>query len=123
MKNTIGRGMSTKIQFKLDFNQDVEVYLKSRHPELKDFRILSKSLDARGAPRGKKPIYLYHIEFIKDGEEFSSLDEKFNLKKSFLSKKSAMLFINKLNYLEKEKLEDLSMASEKWLEEKLSKIQ
>ncbi len=86
MKNTIGRSMSTKIQFKLDFNQDVEVYLKSRHPELKDFRILSKSLDARGAPRGKKPIYLYHIEFIKDGEEFSSLDEKFNLKKSFFDK-------------------------------------
>ena len=62
----------------------------------------------------EKESLIYRLEF---------LIEEFNLKKSFLSKKSAMLFINKLNYLEKKKLEDLSMASEKWLEEKLSKIQ
>ena len=53
----------------------------------------------------EKESLIYRLEF---------LIEEFNLKKSFLSKKSAMLFINKLNYLEKKKLEDLSMAR-KWL--------
>lgn len=36
---------------------------------------MSKSLDARGAPRGKKPVYHYIIEAVKEGERFSEYTE------------------------------------------------
>lgn len=68
--------MSKKVQFKLDFDQPVEAYIARNYPESIDFRILSKSLDARGAPRGKRPIFQYHIELISKGESFTSFDEK-----------------------------------------------
>lgn len=70
--------MSKKIQAKLDFDSEIESYLKSKFPEISEFRILSKSLDARGAPRGKKPVYLYTLEVIKKGEEFESSSESFD---------------------------------------------
>jgi uncharacterized FAD-dependent dehydrogenase len=69
--------MSEKLQFKLDFNQDVEAYIKSKCPKLNEYRILSKSLDARGAPRGKSPVFHYIVEVIKVGEAFSDAKEKF----------------------------------------------
>ena len=68
--------MPKTIQFKLDFNQDLGSYFKSKFPEFKQYRILSKSLDARGAPRGKKPVYHYILEVIKEGESFSSYKEE-----------------------------------------------
>ncbi|MAZ48491.1 MAG: hypothetical protein CME65_08005 [Halobacteriovoraceae bacterium] len=69
--------MSETLQFKLLFDQDLDAYLKSSHPDIVDYRILSKSLDARGAPRGKAPNYLYTIEAIKAGEDFKPRHEKF----------------------------------------------
>lgn len=69
--------MPQKIQFKLDFDQSVEAYLNKKYPKISDYRILSKSLDARGAPRGKKPIFQYNIELIYKGESFSSHEESF----------------------------------------------
>lgn len=64
------------LQLRLPFDTDLENYLAKNHPEVASFRILSKSLDARNAPRGKKPIYLYTLETIKAGEEFEkSLEE------------------------------------------------
>ena len=67
--------MSKKLQFSLDFEQDLEKYLKSKIQNLLDFRILSESLDARGASRGKRPKVHYHIEYICLGGEFSSPEE------------------------------------------------
>ncbi|MCO4753937.1 MAG: NAD(P)/FAD-dependent oxidoreductase [Bacteriovoracaceae bacterium] len=67
--------MPKTIQFKLDFDQDLEGYFKTKFPEFKEYRILSKSLDARGAPRGKKPVYHFILEAIKDGEAFSKFTE------------------------------------------------
>lgn len=67
--------MPKTIQFKLDFDQDLSSYFQSRYPEYLEYRILSKSLDARGAPRGKKPIYHYILEAIKEGESFTSFEE------------------------------------------------
>ena len=75
--------MALKIQFKLDFDQNVEAYLNKKYPKMTDFRILSQSLDARGAPRGKKPVYQYNIEWIKEGETFTNFDEKFDKRKPF----------------------------------------
>ncbi len=63
--------MSEKLQFKLDFDAKLEHYMSSKYPQFVDYRIISKSLDARGAPRGKKPVYLYIIEGIKKGESFN----------------------------------------------------
>jgi len=69
--------MSKKIQFVLDFEEDVENYLNKRHPKMVDYRILSKALDARGSNRGKRPRYNYHIEIIRAGEKFSGVKEVF----------------------------------------------
>lgn len=78
--------MSEKLQFKLVFDQDIESYIKSKYPKVVDYRILSQSLDARGAPRGKSPIYHYIVEVIKDGENFEETKEVFNQKHSISSK-------------------------------------
>jgi uncharacterized FAD-dependent dehydrogenase len=68
--------MTKKIQIKLDFDQSVDAYISKNYPDAIDFRILSKSLDARGAPRGKKPVFLYQLELIAQGESFSSFVEE-----------------------------------------------
>jgi uncharacterized FAD-dependent dehydrogenase len=68
--------MAKKLQFKLDFDTDLDAYISSKHPEVIDFRILSKSLDARGAPRGKKPIYHYIVLAIESGQSFEVDNEK-----------------------------------------------
>lgn len=69
--------MSKRIQFVLDFEEDVEIYLNKRHPKMVDYRILSKALDARGSNRGKRPRYNYNIEIIANGERFSGKTEEF----------------------------------------------
>jgi uncharacterized protein len=56
--------MSKKYQFQLPFDVDLNVHIKKTFPEILEFRTISKSLDARGAPRGKKPVYLYIIEAL-----------------------------------------------------------
>lgn len=75
--------MSRTLQFKLNFDQDVEAYLRSAHPEVVDFRILSKSLDARGAPRGKTPVYHYILDVVGKGETFQHEHETFKTNKQF----------------------------------------
>jgi uncharacterized FAD-dependent dehydrogenase len=70
--------MSKTVQFKLDFDQDIEFYLSKNYPGHEDYRIISQALDARGANRGKKPIYNYKVEVIYQGEQFNSYHENFN---------------------------------------------
>jgi uncharacterized FAD-dependent dehydrogenase len=69
--------MTKKIQFKLNFDESVDTYLNKNYPDICDYRILSKSLDARGAPRGKKPVFQYNLEIISANEKFSSFEESF----------------------------------------------
>ncbi len=54
--------MQQKIQFTLDYAQDLEEFVRQHHPEIGDYRVLSKSLDARGSNRGRRPQYLYMLE-------------------------------------------------------------
>ena len=68
--------MSNFINFKLNFDEDVNAYIKSKYPNILDYRVISKSLDARGANRGKKPIFNYRVEYIEQGDQFSSYEEK-----------------------------------------------
>ena len=64
-----------RINITVDFDQDINNYLKQEYPDVKDWRILSKSLDARGANRGRKPQVALGLEVIKEGEHFTSFDE------------------------------------------------
>ncbi len=77
--------MGQKLQFKIPFDQDVETYLKKNHPKVADYRLISKSLDARGASRGKKPICHYSLEVIGANEHFDAFTESFT-KKEFNGK-------------------------------------
>lgn len=67
--------MSKRLSFTLPFDQDLNAYLASKYPDISDFRIISKSLDARRAPKGRIPKYHYQIDVIRDGESFE--DELF----------------------------------------------
>ncbi len=69
--------MSTIINFRLRFDEDVEAYIKKDYPKVIDFRIHSQALDARGANRGKKPTYNYKVEVIENGEHFSFFKEDY----------------------------------------------
>ena len=68
--------MTKKVQFTIDFNEDLEQYLEAHFPEMDDYRILNQALDARGAPRGKVPRYTYNIELIRAGEQFVGQETK-----------------------------------------------
>lgn len=56
--------MPTKYQFELPFDSDLDKYVQKTYPDVRSFRTISKSLDARGAPRGKKPIFHYIIDAL-----------------------------------------------------------
>lgn len=55
-------------------------YLASMHPEVLDYRIVAKSLDARGAQRGKKPVYHFELEVLThEADTFEEYAENFPL--------------------------------------------
>ena len=61
--------MGKKVNLILEFNQDLEKALKKKYPKMEDFRILSKSLDARKSNLGRTPKYNYTVEVKLPGEE------------------------------------------------------
>ncbi len=61
--------MPKKYQFQLPFDVDLDDHVKLTYPEIREYRTISKSLDARGAPRGKKPIYHYTLEALTSRED------------------------------------------------------
>lgn len=61
--------MPKKYQFQLPFDVKLDPYIKKTYPEIREYRTISKSLDARGAPRGKKPVYLYIIEALTSAND------------------------------------------------------
>jgi len=61
--------MSKKFQFELPFDADVDSHIRQNFPEIREFRVISKSLDARGAPRGRRPSFHYIIDaLVSDGD-------------------------------------------------------
>ena len=66
--------MAGKISLTLNYDDDLDSVLSRRFPDWEDYRVLSKSLDARGANRGKGPKYHYSLHFIKKGEKFTELN-------------------------------------------------
>ncbi len=69
--------MTKKVQFTLDFNEDIDLYLEKNYPDHADYRILNQALDARGANRGKVPRYTYNVELLSPGEQFEAVKETF----------------------------------------------
>jgi uncharacterized FAD-dependent dehydrogenase len=69
--------MSKKVQFTLDFDDDVEDFLDKNHSGYVDYRIINQALDARGAPRGRKPQYTYNIELLFAGDQYDAHQETF----------------------------------------------
>lgn len=69
--------MTKKVQFTLDYNDDVDHYLDTHFPDRTDYRILNQALDARGANRGKVPRYTYNVEILSAGEQFEAVQESF----------------------------------------------
>lgn len=69
--------MPKKYQFQLPFDVDVETFVKKTYPEVRTFRTISKSLDARGAPRGKKPVFLYVIDALMSDNDRYPEAERF----------------------------------------------
>lgn len=69
--------MTKKVQLTLDFEASLDEALSAMAPGFSDYRILSKSLDARHASKGTRPKYHYTVEVIKAGERFSAFQEIF----------------------------------------------
>ncbi len=70
--------MPKKYQFQLPFDVDADKYIKKTYPDIQDYRIISQSLDARGAPRGRKPIFTYIVEGLVSKDDQYSVKEEFN---------------------------------------------
>ncbi|MBT3982512.1 MAG: NAD(P)-binding protein [Bacteriovoracaceae bacterium] len=69
-------GVQKKIQFTLEFDRDLHSYLKEEYPWVSDYRVVSKSLDARGANKGRRPSFIYHLEVVGENDEFEQSIEK-----------------------------------------------
>lgn len=61
--------MSERVKFTLAFHEDVEKYIQKNYPLVPDYKICLKTFDARGASRGKTPVYHYEIELSPSPED------------------------------------------------------
>lgn len=79
--------MSVKIQLSLKFNEDLEKALKKKIKNLYDFRIISQSLDARSANKGRTPKQNYIVEVLEGPKDhFSEFRQEFQQLEHFAQK-------------------------------------
>ncbi len=69
--------MSKIIQLNLQFDSDIKKELLKRFPDMSNYRVLNKALDARKSNKGRVPKFNYSIEIIFPGESFGKLKEDF----------------------------------------------
>ena len=69
--------MAKKYQFQLPFEVELSNYVKKNYPEIREYRVISKSLDARGAPRGKRPVFHYILDALTEASDTYSQKENF----------------------------------------------
>ena len=62
--------MGQRLELRIDYQKDLEKYIKANYPQIVDYKIISQSLDARKSNRGVRPSYHYVLEIIKKGEYF-----------------------------------------------------
>ncbi len=58
------------IEFVIPFDQDLQEYLAKNYQVFDKYQILGRSLDARKAPKGRKPKIHYRIRVLEGNEEF-----------------------------------------------------
>lgn len=61
--------MPRNLSFTLPFDADVDAHVKKLAPSVREYRVVSKSLDARGAPRGRVPLFHYTVEALIDATD------------------------------------------------------
>lgn len=66
------------INITLPYDTIIEDFLKKNYPQVAHFKIISKSLDARRAPQGRVPHYLYSIVLFHSAEEVQNFATKEN---------------------------------------------
>ena len=69
--------MPKKYQFQLPFDVELGPFIKKTYPEIREYRTISQSLDARGAPKGKKPVYHYILDALVTKDDKFPVPEKF----------------------------------------------
>lgn len=62
-------GMARTLSFTLPFSADVDQHVRRLCPGVRDYRVVSKSLDARGAPRGRVPQFHYTVEALVEAND------------------------------------------------------
>ena len=77
--------MAQILKFSLSYHQDLPEYLASHFPHVKNYRLLSKSLDARNAAQGRVPRYHYILQYGKPDEGLTPPQQKWHTKKKFSS--------------------------------------
>lgn len=58
------------LSFSLKLGQDLDAYIKKHYPWVRDYRVISESLDARHANKGRAPLFLYQIEALEQDQKF-----------------------------------------------------
>lgn len=71
--------MARILNITINFDQDIEEKLRDEFPDVGHYRILSKSLDARGARHGRVPTFKYRIE-VGEGVEGVEDNEVYKIK-------------------------------------------
>lgn len=54
--------MQRIVEFKVDFDTDIDTYIQKKYKKVKNYNVILKSLDARKAPLGMKPKFFYRVE-------------------------------------------------------------
>lgn len=65
------------ISVTLAFDQDIKEFLLKQYPKLQHYVVRSKSLDARKASLGRKPVYVYQLDLYFDNEALPKGQEFF----------------------------------------------
>lgn len=65
------------IALAINFDEDLDQVVSRDYPWITKFRIISRSLDARGAHRGKVPQIHWEIQAIAEGDNVPQFEEKF----------------------------------------------
>jgi uncharacterized FAD-dependent dehydrogenase len=69
--------MPKKYQFELPFDVDLAKHVRQSYPEVRTYRMVSKSLDARGAPRGRRPSFHYILDALVTDTDTYPVAEEF----------------------------------------------
>ena len=80
------------LKISLPYDSPIEDYLLNHYPEIIGHRILHKTLDARNAPKGQKPIHFYQVEVTTETGGLTPKEYQFpNLKDKWKEEKPIII--------------------------------